>query len=275
MATIFRALMTAVLLLYGYVVTTGLRAGGLAFADGADPSEALALHLRVGLVVALVAVLAQSVPFAYFLGTGFWVKAFVRASRAGPEWEHRHALWMKGRAYPWMYAAPGLAAATAITGGLAETGRLPGAVHLGCVAGAILGVAVAMVLVPREMRRNSALMDELADRHQVPKPHSPEHFELIEHESKHALPPLFQLSRVLMYAGAQLLVVWLYLRFGTEGFRGAPFLAFALPAVGLLACGLGLNARHDPDAPRTAAAAWGRALLVGALGTTVVLLLPL
>ena len=275
MATIFRALMTAVLLLYGWVVTTGLRAGGLLSTGSGDPAEALSLHLRVGLVVALVAVLAQSVPFAYFLGTGFWVKAFVRASRAGPEWERRHARWMKGRAYPWMYAAPGLAAATAITGGLAETGRLPGAVHVACVAGAILGVGVSLVLVPREMRRNSALMDELADRHEVPKPHSREHLELIEHEARHALPPLFQLSRVLMYAGAQLLIVWLYLRFGTEGFRQAPFLAFALPAVLLLAAGLGLNARHDPETPRTAAAAWGRALLVGALGTAVVLLLPL
>ena len=95
MATIYRALATVVLLLFGYVIFTGVAAG--------DGTVALAWHLRVGLLASIGACLINSVPFAYFLGTGFWVKAFVRASRAGPEWVARHGLWMKGKAYPSMY----------------------------------------------------------------------------------------------------------------------------------------------------------------------------
>src|SRR5262245_62129751 len=97
MATILRALLTAVLVLYGWVIWTGAQAG--------QGTEALARHLRAGLFASLAAALVLSLPFAYFLGTGFWIKAFVRASRAGPEWEQRHKQWMQGRAYPWMYAA--------------------------------------------------------------------------------------------------------------------------------------------------------------------------
>jgi hypothetical protein len=170
---------------------------------------------------------------------------------------------MSGRAYLWMYVAPFAAAATAITGGLAETGRLPPLVHVACVAVAVIGTAVALVLVPKEMRRNAALMDELAERHQVPRPDTPQMDALLAEEERHALPPLFQLSRVLMYAGAQVLVVWLYLRFGTEGWRGTPLLPFGVAAVILLTLGLGLNARHDPVRPRPAAAAWARAMAVG------------
>ncbi|MHC5211959.1 MAG: hypothetical protein ACYTG2_14660 [Planctomycetota bacterium] len=261
MATIFRALLVAVLVLFAGVVWTGLGAAG--HAGSGDPGEALALHLRFGLLAALVAVFAQSVPFAYFLGTGFWIRAFARASRAGPDWEARHRAWMTGRAYKWMYAAPFAAAATAITGGLAETGRLATEVHVVCVLAAVAGSVVALVLVPREMRRNSALMDELADHHQVPRPDTPQMEELLAEEEKAALPPLFQLSRVLLYAGAQVVIVWLYLRFGTEGWRGTPLLPFGAAAVVLLTLGLGLNARHDPQSPRTAAVAWGRAMAVG------------
>jgi hypothetical protein len=260
MATIFRALLVAVLVLYAGVVWTGLGAG---LGEGGPAGEALALHLRFGLLTALVAVFVQSVPFAYFLGTGFWIRAFARASRAGPAWEARHRAWMTGRAYKWMYAAPFAAAATAISGGLAETGRLPAAMHVAFVLVAVVASVVALALVPPAMRRNAALMDELADRHQVPLPDTPQMESLLADEQTTALPPLFQLSRVLMYAGAQLMIVWLYLRFGTEGWRGTPLLPFGATFVVLLTLGLGLNARHDPQRPRPPAAAWSRALAVG------------
>ena len=256
MATILRALLTAVLILYGWVIWTGAHAG--------QGTEALALHLRAGLFAALAAALVLSLPFAYFLGTGFWIKAFVRASRAGPEWEQRHQQWMKGRAYPWMYAAPFSAAGLAITGGLAETGRIAPLWHVLFVAAAALSALVALLLVPPVMRRNAALMDELADRHELPRPGTPAMAALVEAESAAALPPLFQLSRVLMYGGAQLLVVWLYLRFGTEGWRATPLWPFGAAFVALFTVGLGLNARFDPDRPRAPRAAWSRALAVGA-----------
>jgi hypothetical protein len=260
MATIYRALLTAVLALFGWVAWTGWKLG---LAEPAARDSAIALHVRTGLVVALVAAAAQSVPFAYFLGTGFWVKAFVRASRAGPEWERRHKLWMKGRAYPAMYLGPMLTLATAVTGGLVHTGRVAPVWH-GCSAVlAIVACAFGLLLVPPVMLRNSALMDELADRHQVPKPDTPAAAALIEHESKQALPPLFQLSRVLMFAGVQCMVVWLYLRFGTDGWRGTRVMPFAASFVLLLTVGLGLNAMHDPQRPRPPGQAWGRALLIG------------
>jgi hypothetical protein len=75
-----------------------------------------------------------------------------------------------------------------------------------------------------------------------------------------------------MYGAAQLLLVWLYLRFGTEGWRGTPLWPFAAAFVAMFTAGLGLNARFDPEHPRAAGAAWGRAVLIG-LGCAVALVL--
>ena len=249
MATIFRALMTAVLLLFGWAAWAGVHATDIASA---------AAHESAGLVAALVATLAMSVPFAYFLGTGFWIRAFVRASRAGPEWEERHRGWMKARSYPLMYLPPAFTVGAAITGMLAGSGRAPLGVHVAFVLGAFATSAVALVVVPRAMRRNSALMDELADRHEVPKPQTQAYEKLVQEEEAKALPPLFQLSRLLLWLSIQLVLIWLYLRLGTEGWRGAPLAPFAAPAVALLTLGLGLNALHDPNKPATPARAWGR-----------------
>ncbi|MGQ0553141.1 MAG: hypothetical protein ACT4PU_07960 [Planctomycetota bacterium] len=277
MATIFRALMTAVLLLLLVASWAGREAAHAVAASARDAPAAggpLAMHLSLGLVVALVAALAQSLPFAYFLGTGFWVKAFVRASGAGSEWEVRHRQWMKGRVYPLLYLGPLCTLVAAITGGLAETGRLPGGVHLGAAIAAVVLAALELWLVPALMLRNSALMDALAEQHRVPAPATPEHDALVERESRTALPPLFQLSRLLIYASAQVVIVWLYLRFGTDGWRDTPMLPFGIAAVLLLSLGLGLNARHDPDHPRSPRVAWGRALAVGLAGSVVLALLP-
>jgi hypothetical protein len=254
MATIFRALMTAVLLLFAWAAWLGLHA--------ADVSGSAA-HESAGLVAALVATLGQSVPFAYFLGTGFWIRAFARASRAGPEWEARHRGWIESRSYPLMYLPPAFTVAAAISGMLVGSGRAPLGVHLACVIGAVAATAVALVVVPRAMRRNSALMDELADRHQVPRPATPAYEQLVQEEEAKALPPLFQLSRLLLFFSVQLVLIWLYLRLGTESWRGAPLAPFAAPAVALLTLGLGLNAIHDPNKPATPARAWARALAVG------------
>jgi hypothetical protein len=94
--------------------------------------------------------------------------------------------------------------------------------------------------------------------------------ELIAEEEKVALPPLFQLSRVLMLFGANAVILWLYLRYGTESWRGAPFLPFGVAGVLLLTLGLGLNARHDPDAPVAPERAWTRAVCVGVAALLVV-----
>lgn len=266
MANIYRALLTAVLLLYAWAGLLGGRAGD---------AEGVATHVRAGFVTALVAMLAQSLPFAYFLGTGFWIRAFARASRAGPEWEARHRAWMKGRAYPVMYAPPFLTLAAALTGMLADMGTVPGWLHAACVALMAAATVAALVAVPREMLRNSALMDELAERHQVPRPATPAFEKLLEEEEKVALPPLFQLSRVILYASAQLVVVWLYLRFGTEGWREAPFAPFGAVAVALLTVGVALNELHDPQHPAAPPRAWGRALALGGAGAALAVLLAL
>ncbi len=265
MATIYRALLTAVLALYGWVAWNGAHLGAAGLAgDAAAHDAALALHVRTGIVASILAALAQSVPFAYFLGTGFWVKAFVRASRAGPDWEARHRSWMTGNAYVAMYAGPLATMALAISGGMVQTGRLAPIWHTGLTLAALGAVVAGLLLVPPLMRRNSALMDELAERHQVPRPGSPAAEALVEHEARAALPPLFQLSRVLMFAGVQCMILWLYLRFGTDGWRGTRVLPFAAAFVMLLTTGLGLNGTHDPLRPRPPREAWSRALLVGA-----------
>ncbi len=270
MATIYRALATAVLALYAYVVFSGVGAG--------DGPETLAAHLRAGLLASVAGALVNSLPFAYFIGTRFWVKAFVRASRAPDSWNGRHDQWMKGRAYPFMYFAAFAPALMAITGGLGETGRIAGWWHPSVVTLGLACQLVALRLTPRAMSRNSALMDQLADEHQVPKPGTPQMEELLEEEERVALPPLFQLSRVLMLLSANAVILWLYLRFGTEGWRNAPLLPFAIPAAVLLTLGLGLNQRHDPNHPEPPARAWARAIAWGAaltatcvwLATTVI-----
>lgn len=255
MATIYRSLTTAVLLLWGYLISTGLDAG--------SSQQALSLHLRVALVGALIGGAVQSLPFAYFLGTHFWIKAFARASRAGDEWEQRHRLWMKGRAYPAMYTAPFLTMAVAISGSMVETARIPHAVHPLLVVAAAIAQLASLILVPGAMRRNSALMDQLADEHQVPKPETPEMDDLIAEEERVALPALFQMSRLLLLFSVQVLLLWLYLRFGTEGYREAPAWPFAVASCALLTVGLGLNAGHDPDHPKAPLQAWTPAALAG------------
>lgn len=260
MATIFQALMTASLLLYAWAGWAGLQAVDTA---------GLAAHESAGLVTALVAALAQSVPFAYFLGTGFWIRAFARASRAGPDWEARHRQWMKGPAYKVLYLPPFLTLATALLGMAAGAGHLPGWPHALLVAATLAASVAALVLVPPAMRRNSALMDELAERHQVPRPATPAYERLVREEEQVALPPLFQLSRVILYLSAQLVVVWLYLRFGTEGWRDTPFAPFGAVAVVLLTLGVALNELSDPRQPAPAARAWRRALAFGGAGAAV------
>ncbi|MCB9897331.1 MAG: hypothetical protein H6825_04950 [Planctomycetes bacterium] len=256
MATIYRALVTAVLLVWAYVILTGLAAG--------SGEEALAWHLRTGLVGSVVACLVHSVPFAYFLGTGFWVKAFVRASGADASWEERQKGWMtESRAYPALYLAPLLTLLVPIAGSALETRAWPWWIHPALVVCAALATLVNLFSVPGVMLRNSALMDELADTHRVPLPDTPEMDAYIEREERHALPPLFQLSRVALLFAFQLVVVWLYLRFGTEGWRGVPFLPFGLGACVLLTLGLGLNALYDPEHPARPGVAWGRAMALG------------
>lgn len=263
MATIYRSLLLSTILVFAYAVSTGVTAGG-----GAEP---LTWHLRVGLVASLLAVLVQSVPFAYFLGTGFWVKAFVKASSADGSWETRHAGWMKGRGYKVMYVAAALPAAAAIAGGLVETGRVAGWWHPALVALSVVALVAAWLTIPPMMLRNAALMDELAAEHHVAKPDTPEMDELVEKAEAEALPALFQLSRVLMYAGFNVLAIWLYLRFGTEGFRDTPFLPFGLLFAVTLTIGVGLNARHDPQTPASPRSAWLRAGAVGSLSLVAVL----
>lgn len=266
MATIYRSLTTAVLILWAYLISTGLDAG--------SSQEALSLHLKVALVGALMGGAVQSLPFAYFLGTHFWIKAFARASRAGEEWEQRHRLWMKGRAYPAMYAAPFLTMAVAITGSMVETGRIPHVVHPILVFSAAIAQLVGLVLVPEAMKRNSALMDQLADEYQVPKPESPEMEDLIAEEERLSLPALFQMSRWLLLFSVQILLLWLYLRYGTEGFRETPAWPFATVSCVLLTLGMGLNASHDPDHPKSQLKAWTPAVLTGlaaAIGFALIL----
>ena len=263
MATIYRALVTSILLVWGYVVFTGVDAG--------NGQEAIAWHLSAGLVAVLSTALVQSLPFAYFLGSHFWVKTFARTARAGDDWTERHKLWMKGPAFKALSIAPLFTMAVAIAGSMVETGRIAGWIHPTLVGIAIFSQLVCLYLVPEAMLRNAALMDELADNFQVPTPGTPEMAQLVEEEEAAALPPLFQLSRIAMLFGGQSVLLWFYLRFGTENFRGAPALPFMLAACLLVSIGLGLNARFDPTSPTPAGKAWGRAIAVGVISMGLVI----
>jgi len=264
MATTWRALLASVLLYLAYVVARTLGVGG-----EAGPGW----HQRHGLVGALVAALALSVPFAYFLGTGFWVKYFADSAGAGPDWERRHKQWMKDRGYPLMYGSALAVLAAGITGGLADTGRLAPAWHVAAVVVVLLLMTGALVLVPPMMRRNAALMDELAARHRVPEPGTDEAAALRARMDAESVPPLFQLGRILVYLGIQVLLVWLYLRFGTETWRDTPIAPFGVPAIALVTLGKHLHDRHHPESPRGPGGAWSGALLLGGASAALVLLL--
>ena len=86
-----------------------------------------------------------------------------------------------------------------------------------------------------------------------------------------ALPPLFQLSRIAMLFGFQMVLLWLYLRFGTESWRDVSALPFLVAACLLVSLGLGLNARYDPTSPAPPAKAWGRAIAVGVVSLGAVI----
>ena len=156
MATIFRALMTAVLLLDAWVIWNGWQASQalIAGATGVHSADALlAMHQRTGLVASIIAALAQSVPFAYFLGTGFWVKAFVRASRADGSWELRQKTWLRSRAFVVMSLAPVATVAAAITGAMTASGSLAPIGHAVPAALALIAALCSLVVIPPEMLR--------------------------------------------------------------------------------------------------------------------------
>ncbi|MED5330446.1 MAG: hypothetical protein VX916_04065 [Planctomycetota bacterium] len=255
MALVYRSLVTAIVILHLVAMAGGMELG--------ETTEKSAHHLRVGLLVSLATIFIHSLAFAYFLGTGFWIRAFARASRAATTWEERHSQWMKARGYPWLYLAAVFPAAVAITGSLSDTGRLTGGWHAALASASFLVQIAVFFLVPPMMRRNAALMDDLAQTHHVPQPGTEDMEALLEKERAEALPPLFQLSRVLLFGAFNLLILWAYLRFGTETLRGVALWPFASASSGLVILGIGLNARHDPDHPASAVAAWTRGVLFG------------
>ena len=94
-----------------------------------------------------------------------------------------------------------------------------------------------------------------------------------------------QLTKIVVAAGLawlaillgltmQLLIIWVYLRWGTEGWRDTPLWPFGAGFVALFTPGLGLNARFDPDHPRAPARAWSRAVAVGIACAALIALIP-
>ena len=91
------------------------------------------LHFLIGLLTVLAVLLAHSIVFTYFLGTGKWVKEVVRVYRL-PDWVYSQAIKNKRKAFPFEIWSIALVGATAWLGAGTDTRGWPSAWHLAASA---------------------------------------------------------------------------------------------------------------------------------------------
>jgi len=128
------------------------------------------LHFLMGLLTVMLALLAHSIVFTYFLGTGKWVKEVVRVYGL-PDWVWSQAVKNKRRTFPFVFWSMMLVGATAWLGAATDTRRelnsTYAAWHLGIASAALafnLGAfAVEYVSIVAQARLLLEVKDQ-ADR---------------------------------------------------------------------------------------------------------------
>lgn len=266
MATAYRSLLIVLLLCYVAAALSAPRLLGFGAALGG--------HQTVALAVAIVGALIHSLPLSYFMGSGYWIKYHAESSGAGPEWKQRHSQWLRSRGYPVIYLAGLSIVATGVAGGLADTLRLAPHWHGLLALAAMAFCLLELLWVPPLMQRNRELLVELASTHKIPKPGTAAAEQLAVDHAAESVPPLIQCSRILIYGACNVLGLWFWLRFGTEGWRDVPLLPFGALFVGTLTVGLGIYWRHRPQGPRSAKSAWIMACATAAALGGVLAALP-
>jgi hypothetical protein len=149
----------------------GLAAGGIQ-----GPSHVWHdIHFLLGLLTVLVASLAHSIVFTYFLGTGRWVKEVVRVYRL-PDWIYGQAIKNKRRAFPFELLSMAFLAFTAWLGAGTDARGWPSIWHLGCAAftlafnaGAFVAEYAAIVAQARLILEVKAEADRLRQAQNSPE----------------------------------------------------------------------------------------------------------
>ena len=125
------------------------------------------LHFMMGLVTVLLALLAHSIAFTYFLGTGRWVKEVVRVYGL-PDWVWSQAMKNKRRAFPFVFWSMMLVGATAWLGAAADTRRFLNSTysawHLGVAAASLAFNLVAFAVEYFSIVAQARLLLEVKDQ---------------------------------------------------------------------------------------------------------------
>ncbi|MFQ5750150.1 MAG: hypothetical protein ACE5H3_11950 [Planctomycetota bacterium] len=156
MSSIFAVLIGAGLAGLLAAVWSGLT--GMGTLEASD----LGLHRRLALAGAILAVLVHSVVFVYMIGTGRAIKDATGDFGIDPLLYQEHIA-LKWRAAPWALACTVLLAATAVLGGVAESGGVWKWIH---PLAAVLTLLVNLGGFPAEFRAirdNGALLGRVAE----------------------------------------------------------------------------------------------------------------
>ncbi|RKY21303.1 MAG: hypothetical protein DRQ55_04790 [Planctomycetota bacterium] len=222
MIRLYRSLVATEVLLWIAVAWTGASAG--------HSGEAMALHLRLALLGTLFAAVVHTLPFFFLMGSFYWLKACVQQAEGDPAWLVRHKRWVASPALPSLLGAALATVALALSGGLLSEGRASAGTHAAVALAALLVHVYAAACVPPQMRRITALLGEV----RACLPPADELIARSRSPAARAADPTFgRPLRSLLTLAPQPMLLWLYLRYGTDGL-GAPAWPFLLASLALV-----------------------------------------
>lgn len=223
MIRIYRALVASEVIVWALVAWTGATANGA--------STAVSRHVTLAVLAALLAALAHTMPFFFLMGSFYWLKACVDRAGADSTVLAEHKRWVASPALPALLGSALLTILVVVSGGLVQAGRVPPSAHISVVLTALALHVFAAWYLPKQMRRISALLSDM--RAWLPPAEALRDLQRRRPELA-ADPTLGRPVRTLLLMAPQPLLLWLYLRFGTDA-APPPVWPFALAAI-VLAC---------------------------------------
>ena len=155
MSAIFAALCGVALAGLIGALGTGLTAGGL------DESSLVA-HRGMALAGAILVVFAHSVVFVYMIGTGRAIKDAVRDFDVDQALYDEHCDY-KWRAAPWALTCTALVVATAVLGGVTDSGGVAVWIHPILAVATLIANLYGLPAEYRTIRDNGVLLDRVAE----------------------------------------------------------------------------------------------------------------
>lgn len=210
MIRLYRSLVATEVVVWILAAWAGVAAGRSA--------EHLGRHLDLALLATLFAAAVHTLPFFFLMGSFYWLKACVDRADADPAWLDRHKLWVRSPTLPALLGAALATLMVAVSGGLLGAGRAPAGLHTAVVLATLLVHVFAACCVPAQLRRISALVSEM--RAWLPPAETLAARER-DPQTRALDPTLDRPGRTLFILAPQPLLLWLYLRFGTDGLRAS------------------------------------------------------